>query len=413
MTSSDVYTLVVPTYNRSDLLATLLRYLKREGAAFPILVLDSSKMEHRIRNQHLISSLSIRVEHVEYDESMVPFDKFREGIAKVQTPLCGLCADDDLVVVDGVSRCVAYLGENPEVAVAHGYCFTFLDHPGPPQTMDLTGVLYYTPSLDDADPLARVRHLFRNYQALTYATYRTSVLRHVFEAVRPVESLLARELLSSALSVTHGKAARLPFFTNGRSMAASVPYTHWHPLEWLASSPQGLFAEYDRYRGILVTELMAADGHRRPRQETERIVDLIHMFYLVRHTPHDAFDFIVDSVMRGVDEREFWPAMEIQLPLIDASRYLPPPGVRTPAPSPPPPRGLLPRVKESLKVLSASRAQEHAMAPGPTRVSTAARQYRLHEAFMKPQPSELITVGADDVQRLLRVLDHYRREDLP
>jgi glycosyltransferase domain-containing protein len=412
MTNSDVYTLLVPTYNRSDLLATLLRYLERQGVSFPVLVLDSSKVEHRARNQRLISSLSLRVEHVEYDVSMPPFDKFREGIAKVQTPLCGLCADDDLVVVDGVSRCVTYLGEHPDVCVAHGYCFTFLNGPERTQDMDLTGVLYYTPSLDAEDPLWRLRHLFRNYQALTYATYRTFVLRDVFEAVRPVESMLARELLSGALSVVQGKAARLPYFTNGRSMAASVPYTHWHPLEWLTSWPRGLFAEYGRYRDILVTELMAADGHRRSRQETERIVDLVHMFYLVRHTPLEAFDFIMDNVLNGVEDRTFWPAMEIQLPLIHASRYLPPPGAGRPE-QPRRTRELLPRLKERLRRLIASIAQRPARKASPRTVRTAARLYRLHEAVVRPQHGELIRVGEDDVQRLLGVLDQYRREDAP
>jgi len=404
MTPADVYTLVVPTYNRSDLLACLLRYLERQRASFPILVLDSSKAEHRMRNQRMIASLSLRAEHVGYDEAMRPFDKFREGIAKVQTPLCGLCADDDLVVVDGIGRCVAYMDGHPDVGVAHGYSFTFLLDPALAPDMDLVGVLYYTPSLDHEDPLWRLRHLFRNYQALTYGTYRTSVLRRVFDAVRPVESLLARELLSSALSVVHGKAMRLPFFTNGRSQGASVPYMHWHPLEWLARAPQGLLAEYGRYRSILVNELMGVDAHRRSREESERIVDLIHMFYLIRHTPEGTLDFIMDHVMSGVEFDAFWPAMEIQLPLIAASRYLPY-GLEGRAARI---RRLLRRGKEELARLMSSRADRAATSARPTAVKTGTRVYRLHEAFVRPQPVELISVREGDVQRLLGVLDDYR-----
>lgn len=40
MLLGDAYTLVVPTYNRPEMLTALLRYLERSGAAFQVLVLD-------------------------------------------------------------------------------------------------------------------------------------------------------------------------------------------------------------------------------------------------------------------------------------------------------------------------------------------------------------------------------------
>jgi len=414
---NDRYSLVVPTFNRSPMLASLLRYLDRQRADFPILVFDSSHDVHRERNRRLVKQLALRVTYVECDESMQPFDKFREAVHRVGTPFCGLCADDDVVILDGLRRCVEHLERHEDVCVAHGYYFTFVDHGV--GWMDLLDILSYAPSIDSKDPLTRLRCLFGNYQALTYGTYRTAALRYVFDTVRAVESMLAQELLSGALSVVRGKAVRLGCFTNGRSLGASEPYRHWHPLEWLIDSPDGLFADYVRYRSVLVRELMASPAWGRLPAVTQRVVDLIHIFYLVRHAPAEAHDFILDHVISEKDTYEFWSAHEIQLPLIHDNRYL------SSAPS----HHWRQVVRRMGRLIHASRYLLSALgrprraevagppSPGaseretwPREVATGVRRYRLHKEFMQPQPRDLVNVTEDEVVRLLGRMDDYRME---
>ena len=165
------------------------------------------------------------------------------------TEFCALCADDDLVVLDGVQRCLDALRANPQASVAQGYSFSFLcQHNG---DMDLGNILYFTSTIDDATPLARLAKLFARYQAATYGNYRTPVLQRIFDTLKPMRSILARELLGTALAAIEGQMIRVACFSHGRSMDASESYEHWHPLEWFAKEPQGLFSEYHFYRELM------------------------------------------------------------------------------------------------------------------------------------------------------------------
>ena len=172
------------------------------------------------------------------------------------TEFCALCADDDLVLLDGVQRCLDALRCNPQASVAQGYSFSFLcQHDG---DMDLGNILYFTPTIDDATPLARLAKLFARYQAATYGNYRTPVLQRIFDTLKPMTSILARELLGTALAAIEGQMIRVSCFSHGRSMDASESYEHWHPLEWFAKDPRGLFSEYHHYRELMAQAVLAS-----------------------------------------------------------------------------------------------------------------------------------------------------------
>lgn len=399
----DDYTLVIPTYNRSSLLAALLRFLVAEGADFPILVLDSSSPEHRERNRALAAQTSLKLEYFEYDEATHPFDKFRDGIHRIQTPLGGLCADDDLVLVDGVRRCVRHLSERPDVCVAHGYYFTFLDQGA--AGFDLTTMLYFTPGIDHDDPLWRLRILLRNYQALTYGVYRTPVLQAVFDGIQAVGSLLARELLSGALSVVQGKIARLKCFYGGRSQGPAEWHTHWHPLEWLIRNPREFCEEYGRYRDILLRALADLPTNKFSPEETERIVDLIHVFYVIDHAPRDTHDFILDHVMAGVPFENFWPHPAIQYPLLREHYAAPRFGVA--AGSTRLARSVNRAFTTAANGLTRLKSLGERGTMWPKTASTPKRIYRMHKSFLNFEPKELVISGTEEIAALLASLDHY------
>jgi putative sugar O-methyltransferase len=405
------YTLVIPTYNRPDLLAALLRSLEREGAPFWVMVLDSSAPEPRARNRAVVAASGLRVQHVEFPQETHPFDKFRAGVERVATPFCGLCADDDLVLVEGIRACVDELDRRPDVSVAHGYYFSFQAHAD--DSIDVLDTVYYSPSIEQAAPVERLRSLFSQYQALTYGTYRTPALRKVFAGITGVGSLLARELLSGALSVVQGKAIRLPRFTNGRSVNPSEAYKHWHPLEWLVDSPEGLFEEYGRYRRILIDAILASAENRLPAPDAARLVDLVHAHYLIRHAPLDAFGFIMEQAFAGKRIYDVWPAAEIQLPLIRmahareeqasaqgegtsawpgkqiASRVLRLVGMRNEGGAAPEPADL------------------DLAGPWPKAIRTGRRDYRVHQRFVQPAPGRRLDVDGADLGEVLAALDGY------
>jgi glycosyltransferase domain-containing protein len=310
------FTLVIPTHNRPTMLGALLAYLKAMGVDWPILVLDSSAPDAQKLNVRCIESSELPFEHVDYSDKSVE-EKWRLGFHRITTLYCALCADDDIVIVRNVRRCLDVLRANDAASVVQGYSFSFTERPD--GYFELNNVPYYTDSIVEAGPLARIAALFARYQAPAYGIFRTRLLQEIFDSLRLLNYILSRELLWSALAVTAGHVIRVPCFSNGRSMGPSGPYEHWHPLEWVCKEPAGLFTEYVHYRGILTASVLARSDNTHSVEETQRILDQIHMRYLVKHAPASAMGFIIEQRLSGTDFEQYWPRSEIQNPLVDAA----------------------------------------------------------------------------------------------
>jgi glycosyltransferase domain-containing protein len=364
------FTLIIPTHDRAQLLAALLGYLEAENADCRILVLDSSRAEVKAANQARVHASSLDIEFMEFmEESIV--EKWRHGIQNVVTPFCSLCADDDLVVLDGVRRCLDVLRGNPAASVAQGFSFTFL--PQPDGGLELNNIVYFSPSINDTAPLDRLARLFERYQAPTYGIFRTPTLQRIFDALQSLTSVLSRELLWSALTVIEGQSIRLPGFTYGRSMGPSAAYEHWHPLEWLCKDPEDLFAEYLRYRGLMAAAVIKRSDNHRSADEVNSILDLIHMRYLIKHAPDSALKFIADQELAGIDFAAYWPHHEIHSPLY---------------------------------AMAGVRASEGAEALGPRKLQSRDRSYLVFPQFFSPQESEPLQLN--HIIGLTDTLDNYR-----
>jgi glycosyltransferase domain-containing protein len=364
------FTLVIPTHNRAQLFAALLSYLESEKADCRILVLDSSRPEVLVANRTRVAASGLDIEFAEFPDLAVE-KKWHQGVDKVSTPFCALCADDDLVVLEGVRQCLDALGGNAAASVVQGHSFTFL--PRPDGDMELSNIVYFSPSIDDGSPLARLDTLFQQYQAPTYGMYRTAALQRVFAALEPMTKILPRELMWSALAAIEGQVVRLPVFSYGRNMGPSAAYEHWHPLEWFCKNPDGLFAEYLRYREYIVAAVIQRPDNMHKPEEIRGVLDVIHLRYLAKHAPDSSLKFIVDQQMAGIDFAEYWPRHEIHLPLYEAAGI----GASQPA--------------ESL---------------GSVNMRGRERSYILSPSFYAPRRADPPKV--DSVVRLIGVLDGYR-----
>jgi glycosyltransferase domain-containing protein len=366
------FTLVIPTYNRPKPLGALLKYLEAEQPPCRILVLDSSQPQPRAATRKLAQATNLNLDYLEFPSETHPFDKFREGVHRVTTEFCALCADDDLVVPDGVARCLDALRSNPQASVAQGYTFSFLcQHTG---DMDLGNILYFTSTIDDATPLERLAKLFSRYQAATYGNYRSHVLQRIFDTLKPMTSILGRELLGSVLAAVEGHMIRVPCFSHGRSMDASERYEHWHPLEWFAKDPSGLFAEYRLYREQIAQAVLRRPDNTLDVPAVRRVVDIIHLRYMLKHAPDATLAFIAEQKQSGVPFEAYWPRPEIHLPLYEAAH------IGTSAPV----------------SVEATHEKRH----------RSGRKYKLHPNFSAP-----LGIAAPEheaITGLLHSLDHYR-----
>jgi glycosyltransferase domain-containing protein len=363
-------TLIVPTYNRPQLLAALLGYLEAEKADCRVLVLDSSSPDVLAANRDRVAGCGLDAEFLEFPD-LDPTEKWRRGLHRVTTPFCAFCADDDLVIVEGVRRCLDVLRSSPASSVVQGYSFTFL--PRPEGDIELNNIVYFRPTIDDRSPLRRLDKLFQKYQAPTYGLFRAPALRRIFDALPPAMKILTRELLWSALAAIDGHLVRLPDFSYGRCMGPSGSYDCWHPLEWFCKDPDGLFREYLHYRNLLARAIMQrADNNQKP-EEIHGMLDLIHLRYLGRHAPDSVLEFIAEQQIAGVDFAEYWQRHEIHLPLYQAA------GVA---------------------------ASAEAETLGPLTMRGHERSYTLFPRFYAPRG--LDSPPLDSIARLLAALDKYR-----
>jgi len=290
---ADKFTLIVPTYNRTADLARLLTYLARLRVEFPILVLDSSEPAKHQANEDAVNKSGLNVSYETFDASVSPWEKFWRGSELVRTPYCSICADDDLVLPASLGPIVQYLEAHADFSVAHGWYFTFYNN----AHIGITSSVYRGASLDHVDPLDRLFAFFKNYEAVTYGVYRTEVMQNVLRDVQGLNSLLAKELLGGALAISQGKVARLPMIYYGRSLAPSQPYSHWHPLDFLISAPDGFYQDYAVYRTTLFNCLKTIAYDNYPDAELITLIDLIHFRYLSDYVKPRVMEYLTEQMM--------------------------------------------------------------------------------------------------------------------
>jgi glycosyltransferase domain-containing protein len=366
------FTLIIPTYNRPQLLAALLSCLEMQKADCRVLMLDSSHPEVLGTNRARVAASSLDIEFAEFPD-LDPIEKWRQGIHKVTTPFCALCADDDLVILEGVRRCLDTLRGNPAASVVQGYSFTFL--PRANGDMELNNIVYFRPTIDDASPLQRLDKLFQQYQALCYGVFRAPALQRILDALQPLTTTLARDLLWSALTVIDGHVIRLPHLSVGRRMGLSAADNYWHPLEWLCKDPDSLFAEYLRYRELTAAAVLQRSDNDLQLDEVYELLDLIHLRYIAQHAPDSVLEFITEQQIAGANFAEYWPRHEIQSPLYNAA------GIRATADSD---------------------------AWGPVNIRARERSYLLFPSFYAPRTMDPPQI--DKIIPLINVLDSYRPE---
>lgn len=293
-----IYTLVIPTYNRPDLLDRLLSYLERRGADFPILVLDSSPEPAAGRNAARCAAAGGRVERIAYPADKDPYEKVADGMRAVATPYVSLCADDDILLLSGLRACLQALQARPDAAAAHG---TYLNFSDGPDSFNLEYLVYRGPGIAGADAVARLQALFAAYEAVYYAVMRTEVARTAFMRTGEMETVLGRELLSGALTVVQGEALRLPQLYYARSTGQSYAYSNWHPHQILAREPALLFREYGRFREIVADGIFGTTGWQGRRADLEVALDMVFLKYMASFLDPRVLDLIARDRMAGMD----------------------------------------------------------------------------------------------------------------
>lgn len=273
------HTVVIPTYNRPQLVLRLARYYAGRAPWLKLLVLDSSRAAVAGENAQALARLGPAVRHVPYPDTTQPAAKIAAGLALVETPYASLCADDDLVFPHGLRAAIDFLEGHPDYVAAHGLCLNFRQdghdvHLGrEPAGRDN----------DSADPGARILRQLQQYESLYYAAFRTADLRDLFSGMVRLKTLAFQELFQALGAVIRGKVRRFPaFHTLRQSVAPAHPERdNWQSYDWFARDPEEFIAHYRAYRDELCAFYEAQpDAPRRDRPGLYKLLDRAHAAYL-------------------------------------------------------------------------------------------------------------------------------------
>jgi glycosyltransferase domain-containing protein len=291
------YTLLIPTFNRSSHLGSLLGYLAARRFEYPIRVLDSSEKEALSANRDSIERSGLDILHQVFDSATDPYAKFALGAESVDTPYCSFCADDDIPFTDSWPRLLDFLDADSSFVAAHGLYINVK----PDDPFHISYVVYDGPSIEGADGLQRLVKQMGRYQAVFYAIYRTDVLRVALQAAQRMSTLLGQELLASALTMLRGNVHRASELYLARNTKPSIATEGWHPHQMLAKEPLALFRQYMSYREVLLEHLAADAGCRAAYapEQMQGVVDLAHLEYLAPMLSRPIMDYLIERSMRS------------------------------------------------------------------------------------------------------------------
>ena len=282
------HTLVVPTYNRTELLGRLVRHYCSSSPGMRILVLDSSRADVMERNKTALAQCGGSVSHLAFPDT-TPFAlKLAQGLESVETPYASFCADDDLVFLPGLRSAIDYLANHADYVCAHGLYLNF-------QTSGHDVMLmreYAGPGNDAEHPGARIFRLCQRYESLFYAAFRTPDLRTITRAVALMPTLHYQELLQSVAALILGKVARVPLIYGARQSCppAQPERDKWQTYYWYADDPAEFLAHYRDYRDAVWTFFAEhCRGVSLTRTAFDRTMDLAHTVYFSAGCPPEYF----------------------------------------------------------------------------------------------------------------------------
>lgn len=293
MDTSSQLTIVIPTRNRPRHCLALLRFLRGNGVAHPILIADSSDPA----DAELLRSRSAGEANYSFtDPATDMFTKVAQIAASIATPFFIMLPDDDVTFPHAINDCLVHLQAHPDFAAAHGYVLRFGINGN---DVDIHNVFGFTPTIDAQHPLYRLYYLMQRYQPFIWGVFRTEIFTAAMQVAAATQGVVFKELAFMSHAIFEGKVARLPVVFAMRGMEESLTHsTESDPFLWFLHDTSSFYAHYAAYRDELVGFIrkkqrdgLEPDQHSETTPsfrwlqqgvEPETLLDLIHATLLGR-----------------------------------------------------------------------------------------------------------------------------------
>lgn len=272
-------TLIIPTFNRPELLRHLLWYLTFRQLNCRILVLDGSCPSTQKVNEETCHALSPNIEWNGYPYDMLYFDRLLDGLKRVETTYVSMCADDDVVYPGQVHECLAFLNTHPDYIACHGCSIGFhfqQDHRCRVQ------LAFWRRSIDGANFIERFTQLADAYESPYYAVFKTRVLTDCFQGLLPTIAPMYYELFLAFAPLLHGKIQRLNSVYAARNESPSVRADKSETNIWFRENPAEMLAEYMRYKESLTSYLLKRGSGNLDLAVMQRLLDQVFGLFMAR-----------------------------------------------------------------------------------------------------------------------------------
>jgi len=303
-----IMTMIIPTYNRSDRLVSLVEYLINifDLTETKILILDGSDTR-MINPSKDWEQNSIYYKY--YGSDMPILERWLDGLKNTDTELVGIVADDDIPHPEGYRKCIEFLQANKEYNVAHGTYTGF-------EINNHNKINYYSCykpfSIEDDNPIQRLYNFLNNYVPITYAVYRTEVLKTAFQEV--VDSVDSDdyhwfELLLGCIPVVLGKVKYLnyPYYARNYGVSIQRPSIIYYRLFY----DESFSSKYRRIKDAILRNFLS-------REDIEKISDGIDISFAAYHSSFfnkneitKDFNALVSSQNNGYIKNYFYNKLKI------------------------------------------------------------------------------------------------------
>jgi glycosyltransferase domain-containing protein len=266
-------TALFPTRNRLDILAGQLKLFRH--VSYPVVIVDLSDPESQARVRRLVPE---GMEYQAHAPDLTFYDKLEAALRGIDTPFVMVMPDRKITFPHAVEALLAHLVAHDDHFAAIGYILGFAVDGS---EIDINRVIWFTPTIDNQDPMQRVYHLMRRYQCRTFGMFRTAALLRAVSLARTMRGAIFQEIALMNAIALQGKMARLPVILSLQTEQRSFhPPTRNDPFYWFLDDIGSFFQHYLSYREGLKRFALDLGVCIPSVADLDQLLDMIHAVWL-------------------------------------------------------------------------------------------------------------------------------------
>lgn len=208
-------TIIIPTHNRPLPMKRAINYYSSWNCR--VIICDSS-LHFSEEKEHS------NIDHVHFPQQNFS-EKIYNAIQLVTTPFVCLCADDDFLSEDGITRGMNFLEANEDYVSVQGRYIQFWlagNHiPCVPLYEQAFGMHF-----NEENPEQRILSSAHSGMHQLYSLHRTEILKHSFSICKDIKLPTLSEYSSNIVGVIFGKHIMLPIFWMARDRERYTEYNY-------------------------------------------------------------------------------------------------------------------------------------------------------------------------------------------